>query len=254
MAEGPQTVEIPHPFVVETTHRGERAWDIYSRLLKSRVVFLGTEISDTAANLIVAQLLYLEADDPERPITLYLNSPGGLVSAGLAIYDTMRYVRCPVETVCVGQAASVASVLLAAGTPGKRRALPNSRVLIHQPIGAFEGQASELEIHAREILTLRQHLSEILASHTGQTAAKIREDTERDHYLSAAEAKAYGIIDEIVMPAREHALRARPAAGMDSLRSLRRDSDDIRTAMTRIPGRVHGDLCPERVPRGNVPS
>ncbi len=208
VSAGASAPEIPHPFVVETTHRGERTWDIYSRLLKGRVVFLGTEISDAAANLIVAQLLYLEGDDPDREITLYINSPGGLVSAGLAIYDTMRYLRCAVGTVCVGQARSIAALLLAAGAPGKRRALPNSRVIIHQPIGGFEGQAAEIEIHAREILILRQRLSEIMATHTGQTATKIREDTERDRYLSAAEAKAYGIIDEIVIPKRKQAAKA----------------------------------------------
>lgn len=213
MAKDPSTPEIPHPFVVETTHRGERAWDIYSRLLKGRVVFLGTEISDTAANLIVAQLLYLEGEDPEREITLYINSPGGLVSAGLAIYDTMRYLRCAVGTVCLGQARSIAAVLLAAGAPGKRRALPNSRVMIHQPMGSFEGQAAEIAIHAREILTLRHRLSEILASHTDQTAAQIREDTERDRYLSAEQAKVYGIIDEIVIPRRRETARADSRTG-----------------------------------------
>jgi ATP-dependent Clp protease protease subunit len=194
--------------VVETTHRGERTWDIYSRLLKDRVVFLGTEISDTAANLIVAQLLFLEGEDPDREITLYLNSPGGSVTAGLAIYDTMRYLRCPLATVCVGQAASIASVLLAAGTPGKRRMLPNGRVMIHQPIGAFEGQAADIEIHMHEILALRLRLNEIMASHTGQTLAKIHKDTDRDRYLSAEEAKAYGIIDEIIVSGRVKALAA----------------------------------------------
>lgn len=202
VAASTPTLEIPHPFVVETTHRGERTWDIYSRLLKDRIVFLGTDVSDTAANLIVAQLLFLEGEDPDREITLYINSAGGQVSAGLAIYDTMRYLRCPVATVCVGQAASIASLLLAAGTPGKRRALPNGRVMLHQPLGAFEGQAAEIEIHAREILALRQRLNEILASHTGQTAEKIHKDTDRDRYLSAEEAKAYGIIDEIVVRGR----------------------------------------------------
>jgi ATP-dependent Clp protease, protease subunit len=194
---------IPHPLVVETTHRGERSWDIYSRLLKDRIVFLGTEVSDTAANLIVAQLLFLEGDDPDREVTLYINSPGGLISAGLAIYDTMRYLRCPLATVCVGQAVSIAVVLLAAGTPGKRRALPNSRVMIHQPMTSFDGQATEIEIHVREILALRERVTEILAAHTGQTPATIRKDTERDRFLSAEDARAYGIIDEIVAQGRK---------------------------------------------------
>jgi ATP-dependent Clp protease, protease subunit len=195
-------LEVPHPFVVESTHRGERSWDIYSRLLKDRIVFLGTEVSDTAANLIVAQLLFLEGDDADREITLYINSPGGSVSAGLAIYDTMRYLRCPLATVCVGQAVAIASVLLAAGTPGKRRALPHSRVMMHQPIGGFEGQAAEIEIHVREILALRERLDEILASHTGQTVAKIHKDTDRDRYMSVEDALAYGIIDEIIVRRR----------------------------------------------------
>jgi ATP-dependent Clp protease, protease subunit len=193
------TLNIPHPFVVETTHRGERSWDIYSRLLKDRIVFLGTEVSDTAANLIVAQLLFLEGEDADREITLYINSPGGSVTAGLAVYDTMRYLRCPLATVCVGQAVAISSVLLAAGTPGKRRALPNSRVMMHQPMGGFEGQATDIEIHVKEILALRQRLNEILAHHTGQTVAKIHDDTDRDRYLSAQDARAYGIIDEIIV-------------------------------------------------------
>ncbi len=191
---------IPNPVVVETTHRGERTWDVYSRLLKDRIVFLGTEVNDTVANLIIAQLLFLESEDPDKEITLYINSPGGVITAGLAIYDTMQYVRCPVATVCLGQAASMAAVLLAAGASGRRRALPNSRVMIHQPLGGFRGQATDIEIHAREILALRLRLNEILASHTGQSVDKIREDTERDRYLSATDAKEYGILDDVIYP------------------------------------------------------
>jgi len=194
------TLYIPNPVVVETTHRGERTWDVYSRLLKDRIVFLGTEVNDTVANMIIAQLLFLESEDPDKEITLYVNSPGGVITAGLAIYDTMQYVRCPVATVCLGQAASMAAVLLAAGSAGRRRALPNSRVMIHQPLGGFRGQATDIEIHAREILALRLRLNEIMASHTGQSVDKIREDTERDRYLSAADAKEYGILDDVIYP------------------------------------------------------
>ncbi len=193
------TLTIPQPFVVETTHRGERAWDVYSRLLRDRIVFLGTEIDDTAANLIVGQLLFLEGEDTDREITLYINSPGGLITSGFAIYDTMQYVRCPISTICIGQAASMAAVLLAAGAPGKRRALANSRVMIHQPLGGSDGQASDIEIHAREILAQRQRLNEILAEHTGKSASQVRSDTERDRYLTAPEAKEYGLIDEVLM-------------------------------------------------------
>src|SRR6201991_2580481 len=191
---------IPYPQVVETTPRGERSWDIFSRLLNDRIVFLGTEINDDVANIIIAQLLYLESEDPDKEITLYINSPGGVITAGLAIYDTMQYVRCPVATVCLGQAASMGAVLLAAGAAGRRRALPNSRVMIHQPLGGFRGQATDIEIHAREILALRQRLNEIMANHTGQNVDKIKEDTERDRYLSAADAKEYGILDDVIYP------------------------------------------------------
>ncbi len=191
---------IPNPVVVETTHRGERTWDVYSRLLKDRIVFLGTEVNDTVANLIIAQLLFLESEDPDKEITLYINSPGGVITAGMAIYDTMQYVRCPVATVCLGQAASMGAVLLAAGAAGRRRALPNSRVMIHQPLGGFRGQATDIEIHAREILTVRQRLNEILASHTKQSVDRIKSDTERDRYLSSAEAKEYGLIDDVIYP------------------------------------------------------
>jgi ATP-dependent Clp protease protease subunit len=191
---------VPNPVVVETTHRGERQWDVYSRLLKDRIVFLGTEVNDTVANLIIAQLLFLESEDPDKEITLYINSPGGVITAGLAIYDTMQYVRCPVATVCLGQAASMAAVLLASGEKGRRRALPNSRVMIHQPLGGFRGQATDIEIHAKEILALRHRLNEIMEFHTGQPAVKIKEDTERDRYLSSNDAKEYGIIDDVVAP------------------------------------------------------
>lgn len=186
--------------VVETTHRGERDWDIYSRLLKDRIVFLGTPINDMIANLVIAQLLFLESDDPDKEITIYLNSPGGVITAGLAIYDTMRYVRCPVSTVCVGQAASMGAVLLTAGTTGMRRALPHSRVMIHQPLGGFRGQATDIEIHANEILAQRQRLNEILAKHSGQDVEQIKKDTERDYFMSAREAKEYGLIDEVIEP------------------------------------------------------
>lgn len=186
------------PIVIEQSERGERAYDIYSRLLKDRIVFLGTPIDDYVANLVVAQLLFLEAEDPEKDIYLYINSPGGLVTAGLAIYDTMQYVKPDVCTICIGQAASMAAVLLAAGTKGKRYALPHARILIHQPIGGFQGQAKEIEIHAKEILRLKESLEEILSKHTGQPIEKIRQDTDRDYFMSAREALEYGIIDEII--------------------------------------------------------
>ena len=186
--------------IIEETHRGERAWDIYSRLLKDRIIFLGTPINDFVANAVIAQLLYLESEDADKEITLYVNSPGGMVSSGLAIYDTMSYVRCPVSTICLGQAASMGAFLLAAGTKGMRRALPHSRVMIHQPLGGYQGQASDIEIHAKEILKLREQMNTILARHTGQTTERIKEDTERDRYLSAEEAKEYGLIDDVIKP------------------------------------------------------
>ncbi len=189
---------IPYPQVVETTHRGERSWDIYSRLLKDRIIFLGTEINDDVANIVIAQMLFLESEDPDKEIILYINSPGGVITAGLAIYDTMQHVKCPVSTVCLGQAASMGAWILAAGDKGQRKALPNSRIMIHQPLGGFRGQASDIEIHAREIIQLRSKMNDILAHHTGQSPKKIKEDTERDRYLSAEEAAAYGIIDEVI--------------------------------------------------------
>jgi ATP-dependent Clp protease, protease subunit len=185
------------PMVVEQTSRGERAYDIYSRLLKDRIVFIGDPIEDHMANLIIAQLLFLQAEDPEKDIQLYINSPGGSVSAGLAIYDTMQYVKPDVATTCMGLAASMGAVLLAAGAPGKRHALPNARVMIHQPLGGFSGQASDIEIRAREILKIKQRLNEILSSHTGQDIKKIELDTDRDNFMSPVEAKAYGLIDGI---------------------------------------------------------
>jgi len=189
---------IPYPQVVETTPRGERSWDIFSRLLNDRIVFLGTEINDDVANIIIAQLLYLESEDPDKEITLYINSPGGSITAGLAIYDTMQYVRAPVATLCIGLAASMAAWILAAGTKGLRRALPNSRVMIHQPLGGVRGQATDIEIHAQEILFIRERMNKILSRHTSQAVDKIKRDTERDKYLSAEDALAYGIIDSVI--------------------------------------------------------
>jgi ATP-dependent Clp protease protease subunit len=186
------------PIVIETTNRGERAYDIYSRLLKDRIIFLGAPIDDIFANLVIAQLLFLEAEDPEKDINLYVNSPGGSVTAGLGIYDTMQYVKPPINTICLGQAASMGAFLLTAGTKGKRFALPNARVMIHQPMGGFQGQATEIDIHAREILKIRERLNELMAKHTGQPLERISQDTERDYFMSAEEAKRYGLIDEVI--------------------------------------------------------
>ncbi len=187
------------PMVVEQTNRGERAYDIYSRLLRDNIIFIGTPIDDNVANLVTAQLLFLEAEDPEKDVSLYINSPGGVVTAGMAIYDTMQFIRPHVATICIGQAASIAALLLAAGTPGKRFALPNSRVLIHQPtMGGLSGQATDIDIHAREILRIRANLNEIMAKHTGQALEKIEHDVERDFWMGANQAKEYGIIDEII--------------------------------------------------------
>jgi ATP-dependent Clp protease protease subunit len=186
------------PIVIEQTNRGERAYDIYSRLLKDRIIFLGAPIDDVFANLVIAQLLFLEAEDPEKDINLYINSPGGSVTAGLGIYDTMQYVKPPITTICLGQAASMGALLLAAGTKGKRFALPNARVMIHQPMGGFQGQATEIDIHAREILKIRERLNDILARHTGQPLEKIAQDTERDYFMSGEEARRYGIVDEVI--------------------------------------------------------
>jgi len=185
-------------WVYENTHRGERQWDIWSRLLKDRIVFLGTEVNDVVANLIIAQMLFLESEDPDKEITLYVNSPGGSITAGMAIYDTMQYVRCPVATLCLGQAASMAALLLCAGGKGRRKALPNSRVMIHQPLGGYRGQATDIEIHAREILSIKAKLNEIMAMHTGRTVEEIARDTERDNFMTAERAKEYGLIDTVV--------------------------------------------------------
>ncbi len=185
------------PIVIETTSKGERAYDIYSRLLKDRIILLGSEINDYVANAIIAQMLFLEAEDPDKDIFLYINSPGGVVTSGLAIYDTMQFIKCDVSTICIGQAASMGAILLAAGTKGKRFALPNSRIMLHQPLGGFSGQASEVEIHAKEIIRMKEILNEIISKHTGQSIKKIRKDTDRDFFMSSEEALHYGIIDKI---------------------------------------------------------
>jgi ATP-dependent Clp protease protease subunit len=187
------------PFVVEQTHRGERSYDIYSRLLKDRIVFLGTPVDDDVANIVIAQMLFLESEDPDKDINLYINSPGGSVTAGLAIYDTMQYVKPQVSTLCMGQAASMGAFLLAAGAKGKRLSLPHSRIMIHQPSGGFGGQASDIEIHAKEILRLKAKLNEVLTKHTGQPLERIEKDSDRDYFMGAGEAKEYGLIDEVVI-------------------------------------------------------
>lgn len=190
------------PRIVESTHRGEREWDIYSRLLKDRIIFLGTGVNDEVANTITAQLLFLESEDPDKEVTLYINSPGGSVTAGLAIFDTMQYIRCPVATVVLGQAMSMGAFLLAAGEKGRRRALPNARVMIHQPLGGFSGQASDIQIHAQEILKLKAKLNEILAERTGKKLETIESDTERDYFMTAQDALTYGLVDEVVKARR----------------------------------------------------
>ena len=186
------------PMVIEQSSRGERAYDIYSRLLKDRIIFLGTAMNDEVANLIIAQLLFLESEDPDKDINFYVNSPGGLVTAGLAVYDTMQYIKPDIATVCIGQAASMGAVLLAAGTHGKRYSLPNSRILIHQPMGGFQGQASDIEIQAKEILRMKERLNEILMKHTGKQLEEIQKDTDRDFFMSGQEAKNYGIVDHVI--------------------------------------------------------
>ncbi len=186
------------PIVIEQSSRGERAYDIYSRLLKDRIIFIGGEIEDHMANLIIAELLFLESEDPEKDISVYINSPGGVVTAGLAIYDTMQYIKPDVSTICIGQAASMGAVLLAAGTAGKRYALPNSRIMIHRPLGGAQGQASDIEIQAGEILRIKEKLNDMLAHHSGQPLKRVKKDTDRDFFMSAMEAKEYGIIDEVV--------------------------------------------------------
>ncbi len=188
------------PYVIERTSRGERSYDIFSRLLMDRIIFLGTPIDENVANIIIAQLLFLQAEDPEKDIYLYINSPGGSVYAGLAIYDTMQYLTAPVNTMCMGMAASMGAVLLAAGAKGKRSALPNSRIMIHQPWGGVQGQASDISIQAKEILRLREMLESILSKHTGQSLEKIKKDSDRDYFMSSEEARAYGLIDEVIVP------------------------------------------------------
>jgi ATP-dependent Clp protease protease subunit len=186
------------PYVIETTARGERGYDIYSRLLKERIVFLGTPVDDYVANLIIAQMLFLQGEDEDKDIFFYINSPGGSVSAGMGIYDTMQYVKCPISTICIGQAASMGAVLLAAGSPGKRKALPNARVMIHQPSGGAQGQNTDIQIQAKETQRIRDILNDILARHTGKSAEVVNKDTERDYFMSAAEAKDYGLVDEVL--------------------------------------------------------
>lgn len=199
------------PMVIEQSQRGERAYDIYSRLLKDRIIFIGSPINDEIANVIIAQLLFLESEDPDKDIHLYVNSPGGSVTAGLAIYDTIQYVRPEISTLCMGQAASMGALLLAAGAKGKRFALPNSRIMIHQPMGGFQGQASDIAIHAREILRVREDVNKILAKHTGQDIKKVETDTDRDYFMTCQEAKDYGLIDEIVTyrPAKMEAVEVK---------------------------------------------
>lgn len=197
------------PMVIESTNRGERAYDIYSRLLKDRIIFLGAPIDDIFSNLVIAQLLFLEAEDPEKDINLYINCPGGSVTAGMGIYDTMQYVKPSITTICLGQAASMGALLLTAGTKGKRFVLPNARVMIHQPMGGFQGQATEIDIHAREILKIRERLNQIMAKHSGQPLEKIAQDTERDYFMSGDEAQEYGLIDEVIARAPE-----KPKAGI----------------------------------------
>jgi ATP-dependent Clp protease, protease subunit len=194
---------IPYPTVVETTHRGERNWDIFSRLLKDRIVFLGTEINDDVANIIIAQFLFLESEDPDKDIVLYINSPGGVIYSGLAIYDTMQVIRAHVTTTCVGMAASMAAILLASGAKGRRTALPNARIMIHQPHGGARGQASDIEIQARETRYLKDVLIDILVNATGKTKEQIHKDIDRDNYMSPAQAKEYGLIDEVLQPRRK---------------------------------------------------
>jgi ATP-dependent Clp protease, protease subunit len=197
-ANVPETSMQLIPMVVEQTNRGERAYDIYSRLLKDRIIFLGGAIDDHVANIIIAQMLFLESEDPEKDIFMYVNSPGGHVTAGMAVYDTMQYIKCPVATFCFGQAASMGAVLLAAGEAGKRYALPHSRILLHQPMGGFQGQATDIDIHAREIIRMREELEEMLVLHTGQSRERIHQDTERDFFMNGEQARVYGIIDKVI--------------------------------------------------------
>ncbi|HEY5621935.1 MAG TPA: ATP-dependent Clp endopeptidase proteolytic subunit ClpP [Pontiella sp.] len=197
-----ETAQMLVPIVVEQTGRGERSYDIYSRLLKERIIFLGTAIDDMVANLVIAQLLFLQSEDPDKDVSLYINSPGGVVTAGLAIYDTMQFLKCDITTYCVGQAASMGAVLLAAGTPGKRYALPNARIMIHQPLGGAQGQATDINIQAQEIMRIKQILNGILANHSGRSIEDLEKDTDRDNFMSAAQAVEYGLVDEVVAHAK----------------------------------------------------
>jgi ATP-dependent Clp protease protease subunit len=210
------------PMVIEQTNRGERAYDIYSRLLKDRIIFIGTPIDDTVSNLIIAQLLFLEAEDPEKDINIYINSPGGMVTAGLAIYDTMQYVKPAITTICVGQAASMGALLLTAGSKGKRYALPNARIMLHQPSGGFQGQATDISIHAEEIIKIRKRLDEILAKHTGQSVERVHRDSERDYFLSSEEAKQYGLLDEVIIRMPKE---LRPVKDIKDLKDIKITSD-----------------------------
>lgn len=194
-----EVAQVLIPTVIEQTGRGERAFDIYSRLLKERIIFLGTEINDTVSNLVIAQMLFLQSEDAEKDISVYINSPGGVVTAGMAIYDTMQFVKCPITTYCMGQASSMGAVLLAAGEKGKRFALPNSRIMIHQPLGGAQGQATDIEIQTKEILRMKKTLNKILAYHTGQPVETVEKDTDRDFFMSAEDARKYGIVDEVVL-------------------------------------------------------
>lgn len=195
----PASAQMLVPIVVEQTNRGERSYDIFSRLLKDRIIFLGMPIDDYVANLVIAQLIFLEADDPGQDIFIYLNSPGGVVTSGLAIYDTMQYIKPDIQTICIGQAASMGAILLAAGAKGKRHVLPNSRVMIHQPSGGFQGQASDIEIHARETKKIKERLNAILAKHTGKSTEQVEKDSDRDYFMAAEEAKEYGLVDEVIV-------------------------------------------------------
>lgn len=201
------------PFIIEQTGRGERSYDIYSRLLKERIIFIGTPLGDGIANLVIAQMLFLASEDPKRDVSLYINTPGGSVSAGMAVYDTMQYIPSEVATICIGQASSMGAVLLAGGAKGKRQSLPNGRILLHQPVGGIGGQAADMEIHAREIIKIGEQLNDILANCTGQSLERIREDTERDFYMTPEDAKEYGIIDEIILSSPEPSADATDAAG-----------------------------------------
>jgi len=233
------------PMVIESSARGERAFDIYSRLLKERIIFLGDAIEDHIANLVIAQLLFLESEDPTKDISLYINSPGGVVTSGLAIYDTMQYLKAPVSTICIGQAASMASVLLAAGAKGKRFALPNSRIMIHQGSAGFRGNTPDVEIQVREVMHLTERLTRILADHTGQTPEKVKQDSDRDYYLGAEEAKAYGIIDEVFVGSGESLISMTQAAGGKVPSAAETAAAETAAAETAAAETAAADVKPE---------